>query len=44
MKERSHVDDLSIYGKIILKLILEEMVGRAWTGLVWVWGRLLQTW
>jgi hypothetical protein len=34
MKERSHLGDLSIDGKMILKLILEEWVGRVWIGLI----------
>jgi len=33
MKERSHLDDLSIDGNLVLKLTLEEWVGKVWTGL-----------
>jgi hypothetical protein len=36
MKERSYMEDLNIDGRIMLKLILKQQSGRAWTGLIWV--------
>jgi len=30
MSERDHLEDLSIYGRIILKGILNKLDGRAW--------------
>jgi hypothetical protein len=34
MRERCHLDDLSIDGNLVLKLIIEEWVGRVWMGLM----------
>ena len=34
--ERDHLEDLSLDGRIIVKLILKKSVGRAWVGLTWL--------
>jgi len=34
MKERNHLQDLGVDGRIILKCILKKQVGMVWTGLV----------
>jgi len=34
-KERDCVEELSIDGRIILKLILKRLSGRVWTELIW---------
>jgi len=36
MMERDHLDDLSTYGRIILKFILEKKGMMMWTGLIWL--------
>jgi len=33
---RDHLEDLDLDGRIILKLILKEWNGDAWTGLLWL--------
>jgi len=35
-KERDCVEELSIDGRIILKLILKRLSGRVWTELIWL--------
>jgi hypothetical protein len=36
LSERDHLKDLSRDGRIILKWILKNSDGRAWTGLIWL--------
>jgi hypothetical protein len=33
---KSHLEDLDLHGKIILKSILKKSVWRAWSGLMWL--------
>jgi hypothetical protein len=33
LKERIHLEDLVVDGKIILKLVLKKSLGRVWAGL-----------
>jgi len=40
---RSHLEDLVLDGKIILKQILMKPLGRAWNGLIWQMIALLNT-
>jgi hypothetical protein len=35
-KERDHLEDLHIGGRIILNLILERQDGVIWTGVIWL--------
>jgi hypothetical protein len=36
LRERGHLEDLSIAGMIILKWIFKTWYGEAWTGLIWL--------
>jgi len=36
LKERRNLEDLVVDGRIILKWIINESIGRAWTGLIWL--------
>ena len=36
MKERDHLEDLHMDGRIILKLILRDYNGRMWTEFSWL--------
>lgn len=36
LKERSHLRDLGVYGRTILKWIIKEQVVRLSTGFIWV--------
>ena len=36
MREREQLKDQSVYGRIILKLILKKSDGTAWTVLLWL--------
>ena len=35
VRERHHLDDLGVDGRLILKFILKKWDGKAWTGLIW---------
>jgi hypothetical protein len=35
-KERNHLEDIDVGGRIIFKWILEKQDGLAWTGLIWL--------
>jgi hypothetical protein len=35
-REGDNFEDLSVYGRIILKWILKKQDGEAWTGLIWL--------
>ena len=34
--EKDHLKDLGIDGRIILRCIIKNCYGRAWTGLIWL--------
>jgi len=36
IRKRDHVEDLSVDGKIILKIIFNNWDEQTWTGLVWL--------
>jgi len=36
LRERDHLEQLGIDGRIILKCILKKWDGEAWTGLIWL--------
>jgi hypothetical protein len=36
LNETDHLQDLGVYGRIILEFILKKSFGRAWTGLIWL--------
>jgi hypothetical protein len=36
LKETGLSDDLGVYGRIILYGILQEQVGKLWTGFIWL--------
>jgi hypothetical protein len=35
-KERDHLEDLSVDGRIVMKWILKECDGTVWTGFIWL--------
>jgi hypothetical protein len=36
LKGRDHLEDLGVYGKIILEWILGKYGGEVWTGCIWL--------
>jgi hypothetical protein len=36
VKERDHLEDLDVDGRIILKEILKKEGGKMWTGVIWL--------
>jgi len=36
VRERDHLEDLIVDGRIILKSIFKKWVGRAWIGVIWI--------
>jgi len=36
MKERANLEDLSVDGTVILKCVLKEHNGMAWSGFIWL--------
>jgi hypothetical protein len=35
-KQRDHLGDIGIYGRIILKLIFKKYDVKSWTGFIWL--------
>jgi hypothetical protein len=36
LRERDHLEDIGINGRIIFEWILEKLVGMIWTGFIWL--------
>jgi hypothetical protein len=36
LRERDHLKDVGVDGRVILKLIFDKGDGEAWTGLIWL--------
>jgi hypothetical protein len=35
-KEKDHYENLDLYGRILLRLIIEKSYGVVWTGFIWL--------